>query len=134
MLSRLTDTLPDYIGFTRESAPGACREWDAYRPGDACPRHVFDAICAQCERHVNFDACNAPEYAIRVWGYRDPEPSSLDGVMTSGPEWWCPECVARFELSRDVERCAQCGDAFHPDLEVVHGGVCDGCHEKGNAA
>lgn len=114
--------------------PEFCNEWDGYRPGDPCPRHHSDAICGQCERHVNFDAFGLDDNAIRVWGYRDPEPSALDGVMTAGPEWWCRECVASWELSRDLVRCRECGAAFHPDMENVHGGVCDDCREKGDVA
>ncbi len=112
-----------------------CEDFDGYRPGDECPRcgHNNWVICGQCEVHVALDN-QRPGPAIRVWGYRDAEPSPLDGVMTIGPEWWCPECVASWELSREIERCRECGDAFHPDMEAVHGGVCDDCQMKGEEA
>lgn len=128
----LTDTLPDYIGFARSAAPESCQDYDDYRPGDECPLHGCDswAICGQCERHVTYWP-DADGHATRVWGYRDPEPA-WDGVMTSGPEWWCPECVASFGLDGQVKRCGECGDAFHCDMENVHGGACDDCRAKGD--
>ena len=108
-----------------------CADYDGYRPGDECPVHGHNnwAICGQCQCHVALDN-QQPGPAVNVWGYRDPEPA-WDGVMTSGPEWWCPSCVAGFELSRDLVRCHECGDGYHPDMELVHGGICDGCREKG---
>lgn len=122
----MTATLPDYIGFSRHSSPEFCDEYDGYQAGDECPRCDGFAICGACERHVSTGPIGAG-HAIQAVGFRDVGP---DGSVTRGSQWWCPECVAAFELSREIQRCHACSVGYHPDLDAVHDGICADCDAK----